>query len=294
MGHRHARVVASRPDRFELAAVMDLDDGRARAVAEAHGAIAATTERDAIDRADAVIVATPIESHAAIVERALRAGRHVLVEKPIAATARAAACLLAVAEARGARLFVGHSERFNPVVRALARLVDASDVCAIDLLRVGASATSTPDHGALVNLGVHDLDIAALLTRSEVRPAIVVGDAASRTEPRACVVGRAGSGAAIVVHVDQQPQGGERRRQIALATSTHVWRGDLLAPSLVRTCRATGAREAVPLGTEEPLAAQALAFASAVRGGAAPIATGLDGLRALVAAEEARRLLHLS
>ncbi len=83
-----------------------------------------------------------------------------------------------------------------------------------------------------------------------------------------------------------------RRRTIAVATPTHLWQGDLLAPSLVRTCRATGVREAIPLDTEEPLLAQAHAFFGALRGAASnEIATGHDGMRALLVAERARWLL---
>src|SRR5689334_20717526 len=90
MGRRHARVVASRPDRFELAAIMDVDESAAPSLAAAHGAHVAAGEGDALARAEAVVVATPIGAHAATVTRALAAGKHVLVEKPIAESARAA------------------------------------------------------------------------------------------------------------------------------------------------------------------------------------------------------------
>jgi predicted dehydrogenase len=240
------------------------------------------------------------------VRRALANGTHVLVEKPIAANAREAAMLVAIAEScDAARLFVGHSERFNPVVRALARLVDPSSVRAIELRRVGARVSKGSrtrdergqrDEGALVNLGVHDLDLAAYLTRSPLGFGHAAGElGADGIEERAHVLARTESGATVHVYVDQLPADAVRRRTIALSTPTHVWHGDLLVPSLVRTCRATSAREAIPLDTEEPLLAQTLAFAAAVRGGAvrgatpAEIATARDGMRALRAAERASR-----
>jgi predicted dehydrogenase len=198
---------------------------------------------------------------------------------------------------RAGRLFVGHSERFNPVVRALARLVDGAAIRAIELRRVsGRGASRSGECGALVNLGVHDLDLAAYLTRSPLASATATGEVGDRgVEERAHVLARTASGAAVHVLVDQCSRGPApaRRRTIAVTTAAHVWRGDLLVPSLVRTCRATGASEAVPLDTEEPLLAQALAFASAVRGVrgglATEIATGRDGARALHAAEHAMR-----
>jgi predicted dehydrogenase len=293
MGRRHARVLATRAEEFQLVAVMDVDAGAAAEVAALYGAESATREADAIDRADAIIVATPIGVHASSVRRALASGRHVLVEKPIAATARDAKELVALAAASGARLFVGHSERFNPVVRALARLVDPASVAAIALERVGATRGRVGEEGALVNLGVHDLDLAAYLTRSSLSPARCTGERDRVFEERAYVHAVTASGAHIHVRLDQRPVSQLRRRTIALATSTHVWHGDLFVPSLARVCRATGAREAIPLDTEEPLLGQAHAFYAALRGAASSeIATGLDGMRALEAAERARRLLE--
>jgi predicted dehydrogenase len=297
MGRRHARVLASRPERFELVAVVDVDREVALALGRQYGAEEATSEAHAIARADAVVVATPVGAHARSVRRALASGRHVLVEKPIASSAREAHELLALAESSRAQLFVGHSERFNPVVRALARLVEPATIAAIALHRAGNARPLAGGEGALVNLGVHDFDLAAYLARSPLPPANVtsasVGPGMGAEEERADVVGVTESGARIHVLVDQRPVDGLRRRTIALSTPTHLWQGDLLAPSLVRVCRATGSLEAIPLDTEEPLLAQALAFLGALRGrtGAPPneIATGHDGMRALLVAERARR-----
>jgi predicted dehydrogenase len=301
MGKRHARVLASRADRFELVAVMDVDAGAATELARAYGVEAAAREGDAIDRADAVVVATPILAHALSVRRALASGKHVLVEKPIAASAQEARELVALAESSAARLFVGHSERFNPVVRALTRLVEPASIEVIALRRVGSArvrAGGGAGEGALINLGVHDFDIAAYLARSSLIPARATADfAASGADERAMVIGRTESGADVRIEVDQRPADGKRRRSIALTTRTHLWQGDLLALSLVRICRATGTREAIPLDTEEPLLAQALAFfgALALGGGdrSHEIATGHDGMRALIVADRARRAVSL-
>jgi predicted dehydrogenase len=308
MGKRHARVIASCAEQFELVAVMDVDPRAALEVAGAHGIEPATREADAIAQADALVVATPAVAHALSVRRALAAGRHVLVEKPIARNAREAAELVALAASRGAHLCVGHSERFNPVVRALARLVDPVSVASLAFRRVGTarhaaavlssphstSAKAAPAEGALVNLGVHDFDLAAYLARSPLTSIQSSSDGAAIdqaiTEDRADVFARTESGAPVHFFVDQRPADGVRRRAITLRTATHVWEGNLLLPSLVRTCVATGSREAIPLDTEEPLLAQALAFKGAVSGGARnEIATGDDGMRALLVAECARR-----
>jgi hypothetical protein len=138
------------------------------------------------------------------------------------------------------------------------------------------------------------LDLVSYLTRSEASVTAARGELAeSGADESARVELRTASGVPARVVVDQRPSRLERRRALRLSTATHVWHGDLLSPSLVRVCRATGAREAIPLDTEEPLLAQALAFAAASRGaGSSEIATGVDGMRALLAAESAGRKLR--
>ena len=300
MGRRHARVLSNHA-RFEVVGVLDLDDETSRAVCEEWGLPHLASEREAFDRAEAVVVATPIQAHAPMVRRALAARKHVLVEKPIAGRVSDARALLEVAEGSGSLLFVGHSERFNPVVCALAERVPPNDVLAMELRRLGAIRDSGARmHGALLNLGVHDLDLIAYLTKSALtlRHAIGRESRTARLSPHegpedvAHVLVRTGSGAAGHVYVDQRPS--VRTRTIALTTRSQVFYGDLLTPSLSVTCRMTGVREAIALSTDEPLALQAQAFADALDGLPSEIATGFDGARALLAAERAMARMRVA
>ena len=157
MGRRHARVLATLADRFTLVGAYDVSS----AAPAVDGVTRLSSEAEAIARAEVLFVATPIDAHAATVARALAAGRHVLVEKPLCARASEAEAMAAASQRAKAQLFVGHSERFNPVVRALARLVKAMPVLALDLVRVGPSRPTAC--GVLLNLAVHDFDLAAYL-----------------------------------------------------------------------------------------------------------------------------------
>jgi predicted dehydrogenase len=306
MGARHARVLASLPDRFELVAVYD---PRAEAPGPP-GPPRVASEAEAIARADLVVVASPTHAHAGTLARALAAGRHVLVEKPLCPTS-AEADALATAFARSpAKLFVGHSERFNPVVRALARLLRSDRVLAIDLHRAGPSRTT--DGNVLVNLGVHDFDLAAYLAGRGLilRAALGDGDFAH-------VLFDTGGGAVGHAYVDGSAPA--KRRTIAIRTPRWTYDGDLLRPRLLRAPAGRSSvapfgvgapkdkqgqtpwRE-VPLPLEEPLRAQASALADALDaaddpapfGAGAPkdkpgtdIATGVDGARSVDIAERA-------
>jgi UDP-N-acetylglucosamine 3-dehydrogenase len=282
MGQRHARVLSELPERFELVGGYDV---RREALPSPH-VIRLGSEAEAIAACDVLVVATSIGAHAATVARALAAGRDVLVEKPLCSTAAEAEALVApialAASASRGRLFVGHSERFNPVVRALARLVRAGPVVALDFQRVGPSRPS--DCGVLVNLGVHDLDLASYLGGGDVTLRGAVGD-----DDFADVLLETSGGAVGHLHVDRTAT--HRRRSLTLTTPHWTYQGDLLAHRLMRSARDTGASTEVPLPLEEPLVAQARALADALDG-AAPreIATGVDGATAVRLAERATRM----
>jgi len=280
MGCRHARVLHGLSDRFDLVGGFDVRGD----VEPAKYIVALRSEDEAIARSDVIVIATPIETHGCVVSSALAAGKHVLVEKPLCATT-AEACAAVAASKSGGRLFVGHSERFNPVVRALARLVPRKHVLAIDLRRVGPSRPSR--HGVLLNLGVHDLDLAAYLGGSvALRAAAGARPGDTGSEDVAHVLLTTGSGALAHLYVDRTIVVKQRR----ITLTTHRWRyeGDLLAHRLVRVKLSDSTRTDVPLTLEEPLAAQAVALADALDGHAShEIATGADGASAVALAEEA-------
>jgi predicted dehydrogenase len=279
MGMRHARVLRALHDRFDVVGAYDLNAGAPTPpdVPRLHD------EREAIERAELLVVATPASAHAATVARALAAGKHVLVEKPLCATAPEAHALVDAARRGRARLFVGHSERFNPVVRVLARLLRGERVVAIESRRVSAPRSGpTLDVGVLVNLGVHDFDLAAYLGGGGVELRGAVGRGADGAHVLFATKGGA------VGHISVDRTAPAKQRSLRVATTRWTYEGDLLAHRLVRESRATGARTDVPLPLDEPLAAQALALADALDG--APfreIATGDDGARAVALAERA-------
>jgi predicted dehydrogenase len=279
MGARHARVLASLPDRFEIVAIVDTRRDVARRAAEQLGTRA--TDLDAaIARAELVVFATPIDAHAAGAMRALAVRRHVLVEKPICARASEARRLVAAARAAGTRLFVGHSERFNPVVRALAERVAPGDVRALEHVRAGpprGSGGAMHGGSALLNLGIHDVDLAAYLAGGP--PVLVRAEGDTNRAELALAIGAARA----TVTVDRTAP--ERRRAVRLTTADAVYDGDLLTHRLTRL--AGGRRESIPLADDEPLAAQLEAVHAAIGGELTAAATGEDGAHALFVVEAA-------
>jgi UDP-N-acetylglucosamine 3-dehydrogenase len=283
MGRRHVRVFSGEHG-FEVVGIVDASPAVADAVAREHDVPRLHDAAEAIARAELVVVATPITSHRVGVETALGASRHVLVEKPICATVAEAERLVLLARLHGGKLFVGHSERFNPVVRALVERVAPSRVLALDFWREGPPrGARRSDDGVLLNLGVHDIDLVALLGGG---PATL--RRAEGNEARALLTLQAHNGALARVRVDRNAP--VRKRALTLTTADHVYEGDLLAPRLIVTPRSGGKSEEISLDPCEPLLAQARALHDALHGLPATLATGLDGARALSIAERAAHL----
>ena len=297
MGRRHARVFAGLPAHFTLVGVMDTSAKSAAAVARAMGVPLLTTESEAIARSDLVVLATPNGHHGATAARALAAERHVLVEKPICSRVEEALELVAEAQRRKRQLFVGHSERYNPVIRALVAEIDPRESRSVELSRRGPPHRRSIEHGVILNLGIHDLDLLGHLTQSVVELSSAVGRLSqapsSNGEDRALLMVSTASGATGRIYVDRVSAA--RQRTIQVTTRHCVFHGDLLNHRLTRVLPASrgGAMQDVPLADDEPLVAQALDVARALDGeDAYALARGIEGARALALAERAARWIR--
>lgn len=173
MGRNHARVYNEMPD-VELAAVADLDLALAKEAARLYGARAYTDYRAMLEETQPAVVsvAVPTQAHCQVTLNALKAGCHVLVEKPIAATLEGGRRMIERAAALGRVLAVGHIERYNPAEIELKRRLDDGElgrIFQIHAWRLGPFPARVRDMGVVVDLATHDLDIMRYLTGKEVR-----------------------------------------------------------------------------------------------------------------------------
>jgi predicted dehydrogenase len=172
LGRIHARLLAS-AEGAQLVAVADpMVDCRRQAAGET-GAAQLADYRDLIGQIDAAIVAAPATLHHVIGMDLLRHGIHVLMEKPLAVTTAEAEELVWAAHWHGAVLQVGHIEQFNPALRQVLPLVKNARL--IEATRAGGYTFRSTDIGVVLDLMIHDLDIALSLVRSPVRHTDAVG-----------------------------------------------------------------------------------------------------------------------
>ncbi|HET6695215.1 MAG TPA: Gfo/Idh/MocA family oxidoreductase [Gaiellaceae bacterium] len=150
----------------------DADEAKLAGAAARYPAARATTRFDDIledEGVAAVVVATPVPTHADLARRALEAGKHVFVEKPMALAADDAEELVAIAEERGLVLMPGHLLLYHPGVAKLKELVDSGELGEILYVygnRVNLG-TIRRDENALWSLGVHDLSVILHLLEEE-------------------------------------------------------------------------------------------------------------------------------
>lgn len=137
---------------------------------------------------DAVLITTPTPTHAALIEQAAEAGKHIFVEKPVAGTLADAERVVKVLERTGVQCQVGFQRRFDPAYVEAKRAIDAGELGQISTFR-GASRDPAPppleflksSGGLMVDLGVHDLDTMRFFV-GEVAEVRAVGSAARMPE----------------------------------------------------------------------------------------------------------------
>lgn len=174
LGAEHARILSALPE-SRLVGVHDLRPERAEAVARRVGGGARPFARlaDLLREVQAVVVAVPTSSHHEVGRAALRAGCHLLVEKPLAASLEEADDLAETAERVGRLLCVGRVERFNPAVRRGRRYVGRPRFVVAE--RLAPFRRRGTDVGVVLDLMIHDLDLVLSMARAPVRDREAVG-----------------------------------------------------------------------------------------------------------------------
>lgn len=163
MGRHHARLYAELPQ-ADLVAVVDSRPEKAALFAAEYHAKALASISELPDDVQAVSLAVPTIHHRRLTEALLERGIAVLCEKPIAPTVEDAEAMLACSRRTGVLLTVGHTERFNPVVRALSRL-DISPKY-IETTRISPFRFRSADIGVVSDMMIHDIDIVLHLVKS--------------------------------------------------------------------------------------------------------------------------------
>jgi inositol 2-dehydrogenase len=184
IGHLHAENVAKSVERAELIAVADPIRSLARAVAKSFGvrAYAKPSEMMKKERLDAVIIATPTQTHAELAEMAADAHLQVLLEKPIALTMKDADRIVSIVKKSGIKLQLGFNRRWDPSYSKAEQMIVKGEVGRPLVVKTCARDPQPPPDeyirrsgGIFVDECIHDFDIALWLMKNPVKQVWATG-----------------------------------------------------------------------------------------------------------------------
>lgn len=293
LGRFHALIYSRMPD-VDLVGVVDTDPARVREVADEVGCPGYTETAVLGGLVDAVSIVVPTTAHLAVAAPLLRLGIHTLMEKPIAATFADGAEIVRLAEASGALLQIGHLERYNAGVMALAQRI--SEPLYIEAQRMGGFVERATDVDVVSDLMIHDIDIILSLVGAEVQDIAAVG-APVLTEHVDIASARLSFANGTVANVVASRVSDKPMRRIRIFQRKAYLSLDFIEQTIdmAQTRLVEGKerpeihRERIQVEPVRPLDEELAAFVACVREGRSPLVNGQVGLKALQVALEVQR-----
>jgi predicted dehydrogenase len=285
LGRFHALIYSHMPD-VELVGVVDADSTRAHEVADEADCAVIDHHDQLLDLVDAVSIVVPTTLHLDVARPFLQRGIHTLLEKPIAHDRVEGETITRLAEQGGAVLQIGHLERFNAGVMALAQRIDRPRF--IEAHRMGGFVERATDVDVVSDLMIHDIDIILSLVQSEIVSIAAVGTPVL-TEHVDIANARLEFANGTVANVIASRVSENKMRRIRVF-QRHAYlsldfteqyvdmaypqaRPDRDWPDIVR--------ERITVEPAKPLDAELAAFITSVRTGVPPLVNGRVGLEAL-------------
>ncbi len=312
MGQHHVRVLSLMKD-IKLVGISDVNIDRGIETASRYQTRFFEDYHELLLHVDAVCIAVPTRFHHAVGLAALKAGVHVLIEKPIAATIAEAESLVNAAATEGCILQVGHIERFNPVFQELSNVMKTEEIIALEAHRMSPYCDRANDVSVVLDLMIHDIDLVLELAASPVVRLTASGSRASQTSQYLdYVTATLGFANGIVATLTASKITHRKIRRISAHTKGSLTEADFLNSEIqihrqsshnhgaisqsvnnIATNNAVsfggmptfyrqdGIIEKVAIGRIEPLHAELEHFVACVRGGLPPSVGGEQALKAL-------------
>ena len=295
LGKFHAEKYAE-SSKARLVAVVDTDEARAREVAQRHATEALTDYRRLFGRVQCVSVAVPTQLHHRVARDFIEAGIDVLVEKPMAEDLEQGRDLVETAQAKGLILQVGHLERFNPAIRRLEGVV--KDPKFVECHRLAPFVERGTDVDVVFDLMIHDIDVIASLVRSPIERVEAVGVPVLTHKPDIANA-RINFANGCIANVTSSRVSLKRERKIRffqpdayISIDYDQRRAQIFHKPPPGAGWLDIRAETLEFKDGDALSDEIDSFLDCVRDRAAPLVSGVDGLRALEIASMISAQLH--
>lgn len=295
MGQHHARVLSRLKD-VQLVGISDVNVERGIETASKYQIYYFEEYQKLLKHVDAVCVAVPTRLHHSVGMTCLKAGVHVLIEKPIAASIAEAESLVNAAADFNCILQVGHIERFNPAFKELHNVLRTEEVLALEARRMSPYSQKANDVSVVLDLMIHDIDLILELANSPVAKLTASGSKGIDSPYLDYVTATLGFANGIVATVTASKVTHRKIRTISAHCRNSLTEADFLNNKIeihrqtTENCmadygqvmyRQDGLIEKVYTSNTEPLHAELEHFVHCVRGGDKPSVGGEQALKAL-------------
>src|SRR5690606_34273463 len=204
IGRVHAKAITSNPD-ARLVAVADTLEAAAQEIAGKYGCQVRTIDQiETTEDIDAVVICTPTDTHADLIERFAGAGKMIFCEKPVDLSLTRVKACLKVVEETGAKLMIGFNRRFDPHFAAARRAIDNGQVGDVEMVQITSRDPAPPPAGYIKSSGgifrdmtIHDFDMARFMLGEE--PVAVTASASVLTDPAIAALGDYDSVSVILI-----------------------------------------------------------------------------------------------
>jgi len=293
MGTNHARIF-SEMENVVLAGIYDQEYSNALLVAKKNGCKAFHSLGELLNSdIDAVSIAVPTSSHKPVALAAIEKGKHVLLEKPIAGTIADAEEIINAARDAKVILMIGHVERFNPVVNKIKELIAEEDIISISFKRVGPLPPRIKDAGVIIDLGIHDIDLARYLTGEDIEEVYcVTSKNVAKYEDSSNILLRTITGKSIQITTNWVTP--FKLRQVEVITKKKLLICNLITQQITEYSNYSSQDSSyivrdIMVKYDEPLKREFNAFTDSIRNNEDAVVTGNDGLESLKIAVYATR-----
>lgn len=157
MGRNHVRVLFGLSSLYKVVGIYDLDATNCEFIKKTYGIGSYNSAEELIQDVDAVLIATPSETHLNCGLKCIEKTKNVFIEKPLAATSKEAVALKEKAEEKGVKLMVGHIETFNPVTSELKKIISKEEIISLDFHRLSPFDKRVAATDVIIDLMIHDI-----------------------------------------------------------------------------------------------------------------------------------------
>lgn len=285
-------------DNVELVMLADTDRDRVDALAHQYGCAATTNFLDLVDQVEAVSIVVPTSLHFDVAQPFLEAGIATLIEKPIAATVDEARKLVELAAQNDAPFLIGHLERYNPALRAVANKV--ADPRYIEVHRLGTFVERATDVDVITDLMIHDLDLVLSLVDEEPCDVQAIGSPVVTSHVDLANV-RLTFPSGTVANITASRVSNKRFRRFRVFGPEGYYGINLMDQELDIITKGDIPEDASfaelkvdhqKFKNEQPLQVELAHFIDVAQRLSMPMVTGLQGLRALQLAEQIQAILR--